>query len=54
MTSADTPRLHGNNRLRIKGGKVYDPANNVHGEVRDVCVSGGRVVDAVKIPGRVR
>ena len=33
--------------LRIKGGKVYDPANGVHGEVRDVCVSGGRVVASV-------
>src|SRR5262249_51669735 len=30
--------------LRIIGGKVYDPANNVHGEVRDVCISDGRVV----------
>lgn len=30
--------------LRIRGGKVYDPANNVNGEVRDVCISGGKVV----------
>ena len=30
--------------LRIKGGKVYDPANGVHGEVRDVCISDGRIV----------
>jgi len=30
--------------LRITGGKVYDPANGVNGEVRDVCISGGRVV----------
>jgi formylmethanofuran dehydrogenase subunit A len=30
--------------LRITGGKVYDPANGVHGEVRDVYVAGGRVV----------
>ncbi len=34
--------------LRIKGGKVYDPANNIHGEVRDVCVAGGRVVADVE------
>ncbi len=34
--------------LRIKGGKVYDPANGVHGEVRDVCVAGGRVVADVE------
>src|SRR5947208_12994382 len=33
--------------LRIKGGKVYDPANGVNGEVRDVCISGGRVVASV-------
>jgi len=30
--------------LRITGGKVYDPANNVHGEIRDVCIANGRVV----------
>lgn len=30
--------------LRIRGGTVYDPANNVNGEVRDVCVSDGRIV----------
>jgi len=30
--------------LRIKGGKIYDPANGVHGEVRDVCISDGRIV----------
>jgi formylmethanofuran dehydrogenase subunit A len=30
--------------LRITGGKVYDPKNNVHGEVRDVCILGGKVV----------
>src|SRR5687768_17160038 len=34
--------------LRITGGKLYDPANGVHGEVRDVCVSDGRVVSAVE------
>ena len=30
--------------LRITGGKVYDPANGVNGEVRDVCIRDGRVV----------
>jgi formylmethanofuran dehydrogenase subunit A len=30
--------------LRITGGKVYDPANGVNGEVRDVCVRDGRIV----------
>src|SRR5947209_7108437 len=34
--------------LRITGGKVYDPANGVHGEVRDVCISDGRVVAGVE------
>ncbi len=30
--------------LRITGGRVYDPANDVHDEVRDVCISDGRIV----------
>src|SRR4051794_24329751 len=30
--------------LRIAGGRVYDPANGVDGEVRDVCLDGGNVV----------
>ncbi|MBY0514161.1 MAG: formylmethanofuran dehydrogenase subunit A [Gemmataceae bacterium] len=34
--------------LRITGGKVYDPANGVRGEVRDVCVAGGKIVAAVE------
>jgi formylmethanofuran dehydrogenase subunit A len=33
--------------LRISNGKVYDPANNVHGELRDVCISDGRIVAQV-------
>ena len=32
-------------RLRITGGMVYDPANGVDGEVRDVCVEAGRIVE---------
>jgi len=46
--------------LRIKGGKVYDPANGIDGEVRDVLVRDGRIVDKVSdkartfnIPGMV-
>jgi formylmethanofuran dehydrogenase subunit A len=31
--------------LRIAGGRVYDPANGVDGEVRDVCLDGGKVVE---------
>jgi formylmethanofuran dehydrogenase subunit A len=33
--------------LRITGGKVYDPANGVDGEVRDVAISDGRIVARV-------
>ena len=33
--------------LRISGGRVYDPANGVAGEVRDVCLRDGKVVDDV-------
>jgi formylmethanofuran dehydrogenase subunit A len=32
-------------RLRITGGTVHDPANGVDGEVRDICVEGGRIVE---------
>ena len=31
-------------QLRITGGRVYDPANGVDGDVRDVCIDNGRVV----------
>ena len=31
-------------RLRITGGAVHDPANGVDGDVRDVCIDGGRIV----------
>jgi formylmethanofuran dehydrogenase subunit A len=34
--------------LRITGGRVYDPANGVDGEVRDICLDdAGTIVDAV-------
>ena len=43
--------------LRIAGGRVYDPAHGVAGEVRDVCVQDGKIVadvpaDARKIDAR--
>src|SRR5262245_41354330 len=41
-------QLDGNSMLRITGGKVYDPANNINGEVRDVCISDGRIVANVE------
>src|SRR6186997_3440546 len=40
--------LAGNSMLRITGGKVYDPANGVNGEVRDVCVCDGKIVSSVE------
>src|ERR1044071_8723044 len=30
--------------LRIKNGKVYDPANGINGEIREICIDNGRVV----------
>src|SRR4249919_4210673 len=30
--------------LRIKGGKVYDPANNINGIVQDICIDNGKIV----------
>lgn len=36
--------MSGTTRLRITGGTVYDPANRVDGEVRDICIEEGRVV----------
>ncbi len=34
--------------LRISGGKVYDPANGIDGQVRDVCIGDdGRIVESV-------
>ena len=38
--------------LRIKGGKVYDPTNGIDGEVRDILVRDGRVVDKVSEKAR--
>jgi formylmethanofuran dehydrogenase subunit A len=39
-------------QLRIAGGTVYDPANGVSGEVRDVCIEDGRIVDSVPASAR--
>jgi formylmethanofuran dehydrogenase subunit A len=33
--------------LRITGGTVHDPANGVAGEVRDVCIADGRIVESL-------
>jgi formylmethanofuran dehydrogenase subunit A len=37
--------MSGPERLRITGGSVHDPANGIDGEVRDICVEGGRIVE---------
>jgi formylmethanofuran dehydrogenase subunit A len=34
-------------QLRIIGGSVYDPANAVDGDVRDICIENGQVVATV-------
>lgn len=39
--------------LRIRSGKVYDPANNVDGVVRDVCIADGKIVADVPPHARV-
>ena len=33
--------------IRISGGRVHDPANNVDGEIRDLCLQDGKVVSEV-------
>ena len=33
--------------IRISGGAVHDPANDVDGEIRDVCLKDGKVVSEV-------
>ena len=33
--------------IRIVNGRIYDPANGIDGEVRDLCMSGGRIVDSI-------
>jgi formylmethanofuran dehydrogenase subunit A len=38
--------------LRIAGGRVYDPANGIAGEVRDVCVRDGKIV--ADVPAHAR
>ncbi|MCZ6803979.1 MAG: formylmethanofuran dehydrogenase subunit A [Proteobacteria bacterium] len=33
--------------LRIINGKVYDPANNIDGEIKEICIQDGKLVDSV-------
>jgi formylmethanofuran dehydrogenase subunit A len=37
--------------LRITGGKVYDPANNINGIVKDICIRDGSIVSDVEGEG---
>ncbi|MDA0657432.1 MAG: formylmethanofuran dehydrogenase subunit A [Planctomycetota bacterium] len=37
--------MSSNEYLKIAGGYVYDPANNVDGQVRDIWICDGRIVD---------
>src|SRR6185312_13343673 len=43
-----TSRASGEGMLRITGGKVYDPANNINGVVQDICIADGRVVASLE------
>jgi formylmethanofuran dehydrogenase subunit A len=36
-------------QLRITGGAIHDPANGIDGDVRDLCIDGGRIV--ASLPG---
>jgi formylmethanofuran dehydrogenase subunit A len=41
--------------LRIINGRVYDPANGIQGEIRDVYIDGGRIVSAAELlPGQAQ
>lgn len=33
--------------LRIKNGKVYDPTNNIDGEIKDICIQDGKIVESI-------
>ena len=33
--------------LRIVNGKIHDPANNIDGQVRDICIQDGKIVESV-------
>src|SRR5579872_7288389 len=34
--------------LRITGGKVYDPAHGINGQVKDICIADGKIVADVQ------
>ena len=40
--------------IKLTGGKVYDPANKVSGEVRDIYVQDGKIVAPARRQARCR
>lgn len=38
--------------IRIKNGKVYDPRNNIDGQIKDICILDGKIVDGVSADAR--
>lgn len=39
--------------LKIINGEVYDPANNINGEVRTICIEKGQIVESVEGGGTI-
>ena len=33
--------------MRIVNGEVYDPKNNINGEIKEICIENGKIVDSV-------
>src|SRR5215510_8252650 len=33
--------------IRITGGRVYDPANGIDGQIKEICIADGRIVSHV-------
>jgi formylmethanofuran dehydrogenase subunit A len=38
--------------IRISNGKVYDPSNNVDGQIQDICIENGKIVESVPADAR--
>ena len=38
--------------IKIYRGTVYDPANNIHGEVRDLWIENGKIVETPSDPAK--
>jgi formylmethanofuran dehydrogenase subunit A len=38
--------------IRISNGKVYDPSNNVDGQIQDICIENGKIVETVPADAR--